>query len=168
MFSFLLGTFKTSYQTKRCDILQTIIIIFFAFFWYFLSTLCFMKKQFLLLLLHERNNNKKKKILTRSILSVHWKSSSTVRSFRPIQVLSWLRPKKINPHIKCQLHLFFFCLNAFLHHFIPRSPWLTSNNLTKQQVKANYSHSGSEASTRTWACACKCTMYWIFFFNDSL
>lgn len=36
---------------------------------------------------------------TRSILSVHWKSSSTVRSFKPIQVLSWLRPVK-ETHIR--------------------------------------------------------------------
>lgn len=31
-------------------------------------------------------------LLTRSVLSVHWKSSSTVRSFSPIQALSWPRP----------------------------------------------------------------------------
>ena len=42
--------------------------------------------------LSTRKNNTQ--FLTRSILSVHWKSSSTVRSFNPIHVLSWLRPEK--------------------------------------------------------------------------
>ena len=47
-------------------------------------------------------------VLTRSILSVHWKSSSTVRSFKPIQVLSWLRPaweetqRDMNTHLQIE------------------------------------------------------------------
>lgn len=35
--------------------------------------------------------------LTRSFPSVHWKSSSTVRSFSPIQALSWPRPSTETP-----------------------------------------------------------------------
>lgn len=66
--------------------------------------------------------------LTRSLLSVHWKSSSTVLSFRPIQALSWPSPVKkrmnvYNIRLNCVTCVAQFNFTHFLY-------WHTQCSLT--------------------------------------
>ena len=77
--------------------------------------------------------------LTRSILSVHWKSSSTVRSLSPIHVLSWLSPAR--EHIRC-LHVRGHKQNASLsvcklHHTQPVHAMSGTKNRTPLCLSVN-------------------------------
>lgn len=164
-----LALLNVLYQTNYRNILQTIFFIFFAFLWYFhplcslwkTSCSCHCCSGIIIIM------------IIKTLYQVHLVRPLEVVFHRPIVqtnpgvIVAQAWRNKSTHKIPLTIIFYFFTLSTFFHHFIPRSPWLTSSNLTKQQVKANYSHSRSEASTWTRACACKCTMYCTFL-NDSL